>query len=95
VWPRHPSTAGAYRVVVSLPTRLDARNVVFQAGANRRTVRLEPGERHVVWLPVSGLEVPPLTIRTDRADGIDAGTPNTRLVAVRIPSVRYVSRART
>jgi hypothetical protein len=95
VWPKDRSTHGAYRVVVLLPTGLEARNLALQAGATRRTVRLEPGQKRVVRLPVSGLQIPPLTIRTDQADALDAGTPDARLVAVRIPSVKYLSSPKT
>ena len=40
-------------------------------------------------MPAGGHPVPVLNVRTDRADYLDGGTPNARLVAVRIPSISY------
>ena len=78
-WP----AGGTYRVVLALPPSLGARNVTLTSGALTRRVSLEPGESKVVRLPAAG----DLEIRTDRADYVGAGTPNARLVAVRIPSI--------
>jgi len=78
-WP----AGGTYRVVLALPQSLGARNVTLTSGRGTRRVSLEPGESRVVHLPAAG----DLEIRTDRADYVGAGTPNARLVAVRIPSI--------
>jgi hypothetical protein len=94
VWPKRTSGRGAYSVVLALPERFGARNVTLEAGGGRRELRLEPGETRVVSVPVRGYPVPVLNVRTDRADYVDAGTPNARLVAVRILSISYGAKAR-
>jgi hypothetical protein len=83
-----PSNRGVFRVVLSLPTSLSARNVTLRSGSESRRVSLGPGESRVVHIPAEG----DLEIRTDRADYLGAGTPNARLVAVRIPSVFLVEK---
>jgi hypothetical protein len=83
-----PANRGVFRVVLSLPRSLGARNVSLTSGRARRRVSLEPGESRAVRLPAQG----DLEIRTDRADYVSAGTPNARLVAVRIPSVSLVEK---
>jgi hypothetical protein len=83
-----PANRGTFRVVLSLPTSLGARNVSLTSGRARRDVSLEPGESEVIRLPAQG----ELEIRTDRADYVSAGTPNARLVAVRIPSISLVEK---
>jgi hypothetical protein len=91
-WPQAPT--GSYRVVLSLPEGLDARRVTLDAGAMERALTLQPGQTRVVRVPVEGLPTPILSIRTDRADYLGGGTPNARLVAVRIPTISYVSGGR-
>jgi hypothetical protein len=94
VWPTSVLGRGFYRVVLSLPARFNARRVLLEAGGATRDVWVEPGESEVVRIPVRGYPVPLLNIRTDRADYVGGGTPNARLVAVRIPSISYVSKGR-
>ena len=79
----------------SCATRADtrARRVTFESdGSVDRTIRLQPGERTSVRIPVRGYPVPVLRIRTDTADYVGGGTPNARFLAVRIPAISYVSR---
>jgi hypothetical protein len=94
VWPKSRTEHGSYRVVLSLPARFSARQVLLEAGGATRSVRVEAGRSNVVRIPVRGYPVPLLNIRTDRADHVGGGTPNARLVAIRIPSVSYVSKGR-
>ena len=86
-WPARP---GDFRVVLSLPPSLGARNVTLTSGAATRRVSLDPGEARVVQVPGTST----LEIRTDHADYVGAGTPNARLVAVRIPSISFVPKGR-
>jgi hypothetical protein len=88
-WPASASGSGSYRVVLSLPERFGARQVSLETAGASRELRLEPGQTRVVQVPAAGRPVPVLNIRTDRADYLDGGTPNARLVAVRIPSISY------
>ena len=88
-WPQTP--VGSYRVVLSLPEGVGARRLTLEAGSEHRALTLQPGQTRVVRLPVTGVPTHALTIRTDRADYLDAGTPNARLVAVRIPAISYAS----
>jgi hypothetical protein len=81
-----PANSGFFRVVLSIPRSLGARNVTLTSAPTTRTLALGPGESTVVTLPARG----DLEIRTDRADYVAAGTPNARLVAVRIPSISIV-----
>jgi hypothetical protein len=78
-WPAR----GVFRVVLSLPRTLGARKIVLTTGVTSRSVALGPGQTKVVRIPAEGS----LEIRTDRSDYVGAGTPNARLVAVRIPSL--------
>jgi hypothetical protein len=94
VWPTSREGFGSYRVVLSLPARFDARQVTLEAGGARRELTLEPGTPKVVQIPVRGYPVPLLAIRTDHANYVGGGTPNARLVAVRIPAVSYVPERR-
>jgi hypothetical protein len=88
-WPETASGDGSYRVVLALPEDFGARNVTLEAGGLTRELTLEPGQTRIVRVPAEGRPVPVLSIRTDRADYLDGGTPNARLVAVRIPSISY------
>jgi hypothetical protein len=94
-WPDSGSGQGFYRVVLSLPTRFGARQITLETGGVRREMSLEGGQTRVVRLPVRGYPLPLLNVRTDRADYVGAGTSNARLVAVRIPSISYVTKRRT
>jgi hypothetical protein len=91
-WPSRDA-AGVYRLTLELPDGLDARRVKLSAARAKRTLTLHPGERRTVGLPACGSPVPPLQIAVDHADFVDAGTPNARLVAMRIPAI-FFSRAR-
>jgi hypothetical protein len=93
-WPRNHSGRGFYRAVLIVPRGMNARKVTFQLdGGAKRDVWVKQGERKVVRIPVSGFPVPLLWIRTDRADYVGAGTPNARLVAIRIPALSYVAKS--
>jgi hypothetical protein len=85
-----PANRGYFRVALSIPRSLGARNISLTSGGATRRLSLAPGESTVVDLPAQG----DLEIRTDRADYVGAGTPNARLVAVRIPSVSLVEKWR-
>ena len=88
VWGR--PGGGHYRVRIALPDGRGPRTVSFAlAGSTARTVALGPGESVSVELPVRGTIVPPLHIRTDRADFEGAGGPAPRLVAVRVSELSY------
>jgi hypothetical protein len=90
-WPRHASTRGFYRVVLSLPRGLEARTLsVAVDNSHVRAIRLGPGQTKVSWIPVSGSPLPMLEIRSDRGDFVGNGTSNARFVAARIPSLTYV-----
>jgi hypothetical protein len=92
VWPGSRSPRGHYLVVLALPRSLGARQVTFESeGSAKRSIRLGPGDRTSVRIPVRGYPVPVLRISTDQADYVGGGTPNARFLAVRIPSVSYVS----
>jgi hypothetical protein len=87
-WPG--GTRGAYRVTLDLPRNRDSRAVTLAVGGGSgRTIRLRPGERRTLALPAPGRPAPPLRIRTDHADYEGAGTPNARLVGVRIERLSY------
>jgi hypothetical protein len=88
-WPENASGSGFYRVVLSLPNDFGARQVTVEAAGRTHRLRLEPGQTRVVRMPAGGRPVPVLNIRTDRADYLDGGTPNARLVALRIPAISY------
>ena len=92
VWPRNHSGRGHYLVVLALPRGLEARQVRLESdGSADRSIRLKPGDRTSVRIPVRGYPVPVLRIRTDNADYVGGGTPNARFLAVRVPSLSYVS----
>jgi hypothetical protein len=83
---------GRYRVVLSLPKGRAPRRVDVGAGPIRRFAVLRPGRRLTIQIPVSGRPVPPLAIRIDRADFIDAGGTRPRLVAARLEAVDFASK---
>ena len=90
VWPERPSSSGAYRVTVALPAGSRERRVTFTVdGSASRTVQLVGGTSKRVEIPARGYPVPTLRIETNQADSVDAGTPNARVVAVRIPDLSY------
>ena len=90
VWPKRPTSSGAYHVTVALPAGSRERRVTFTVdGAAPRTLVLAGDVSKTVEIPVRGYPVPTLRIKTDQADSLDAGTPNARLVAVRITRLSY------
>ena len=90
VWPERPTSSGAYHVTVALPAGSRERRVTFTAdGATPRTLVVAGDASKTIVIPVRGHPVPTLRIRTDQADSLDAGTPNARLVAIRIPGLSY------
>jgi hypothetical protein len=93
VWPGD-SDRGTYRVRLALPAEHSARTVTLSLeGRVREVVRVRPGESKLVEIPVTGSPVPRLYIATDGADFLGAGTPQTRIVSVRIPLLAYVPTA--
>ena len=90
VWPERPTSSGAYHVTVALPAGSRKRRVTFTVdGAAPRTVVLAGDASRTVEIPARGYPVPTLRIETDQADSLGAGTPNARLVAIRIPDLSY------
>jgi hypothetical protein len=90
VWPKRPTNSGTYHVTVALPAGSRERRVTFTVGgAAPRTLVLAGDASKTVEIPARGYPVPTLRITTDQADSLDAGTPNARLVAVRIPRLSY------
>jgi hypothetical protein len=69
---------------------VNARRVTLETPGSTRTILLHPGERRTLLIPVSGSQTPLLTITSDQANALDAGGPDTRLVALRIPHLSYV-----
>ena len=91
VWPRDEPSAGVYRVELELPEGKRPRTVRLAVdGGAARAVRLTGGERVTVVLPAKGYPIPVLRIRTDQADFLGGGTPNPRVVSVRIPTLEFV-----
>jgi hypothetical protein len=82
--------SGRYRVTLSLPTGRDPRRVDVESGPVRRFATLRPGRRLTVEIPVSVKPVPPLAIRIERADFIDADKPRPRLVGARVEELEFV-----
>jgi hypothetical protein len=90
VWPDRPTSSGVYHVTVALPAGSRERKVTFTVdGGAPRTVELAGDASKTVEIPVRGYPVPTLRIETDQGDSLGAGTPNARLVAVRIPHLSY------
>jgi len=89
-WPRSSSPRGFYRVVLSLPRGFGARTVSLAVrGSEVRAIFLRPGQTKVSWTPVSGSPPPVLEIRSDKGDFVAGGTPNARVVAVRVLSIAF------
>lgn len=92
VWPGDGVTGGDYRVRLELPRGHAARRLtVGLAGGPSRAVALGPGEVVSFELRAGGRPIPPLVIRSDRFDYVDAGTPNPRIVAVRVTTLAYAA----
>jgi len=83
-------SAGSYEVGLSLPRGWAPRSVDLEVGPVRRRVELAADAPLRVDIPVSGGQVPPLAIRIDRADLVDAATPHPRLVGARLTTLRFV-----
>jgi hypothetical protein len=88
-WPAQVS-GGAYRVRLALPEGRKARVVQAEAGPVRRRAVLRPGGLVTLHLPVSGMPLPPLSIRIDRADLMDADSTRPRLVAARVEVLEFL-----
>jgi hypothetical protein len=56
----------------------------------RRFATLRPGRSLTVEIPVTVRPVPPLAIRIDRADFVDAETTRPRLVGARVEALEFV-----
>jgi hypothetical protein len=92
VWPEDPRAGGVYHVTLSLPFGREAREVVFALeGGGRRVVTLAPGRSVSVELPVPGGNgsPAPLRITSERAEFLDARSPNPRLVAFRVDRLGF------
>ena len=92
VWPRDPHADAIYRLAIEVPQGFQARDVELRvAGGAVRRVRVAPGRTAVVELPAAssaGARV--LTLTTIGASFVGGGTPNPRLVALRLRSLEYV-----
>jgi hypothetical protein len=88
-WPAQAS-GGAYRVKLALPEGRQARAVVAEAGPVHRRAVLHPGDSVTLDLPASGTPLPPLAIRIERADLIDAESTRPRLVAARVQRLEFM-----
>jgi hypothetical protein len=97
VWPDAPSTAGTYRVTVSIPYGVPAREIAAEVeGGARRVVRLEPGRSVALALPVGSGQAtpPPLRVTSDRAEFVGRGTANPRLLAFRVDRLAFTPHGR-
>jgi hypothetical protein len=90
VWPSAPA-AGRYVLGLELPAGFAAREFVVTVGAERKVLRLAPGERAELVIPVAPREgtVPPLRIASDGGQVLDGHTANPRIVAVRVLELRF------
>jgi hypothetical protein len=93
VWPK--AAAGWYRVRLELPKGRAPRSVEFEAGPFRHRAKLGSGRPLEIRIPVSGRPIPPLSIRIERADLIDAEAVQPRLVGARITALEFVPRTRS
>ena len=89
VWPQ--AAAGWYRVRLELPKGRAPRSVEFEAGPFRHRAKLGSERPLEIRIPVSGRPLPPLSIRIERADLIDAETIRPRLVGARITALAFIS----
>jgi hypothetical protein len=89
-WPK-TAAGGHYLLTLSLPDGRLARRVDVEAGPVRRQALLRPGASLTLRIPVTGRPLPPLAIRIDRADFVDAETPRPRLVAARVQQLEFVA----
>jgi hypothetical protein len=85
-WPE--AAGGTYRAVVSLPTGLATRDVVFTVGEAERVVRLEPGRSVSVELPARRAS-DGLRIASNRAELLDGATASPRLASFRVERLEY------
>jgi hypothetical protein len=93
VWPK--AAAGWYRVRLELPKGRAPRSVEFEAGPFRHRAELGSKRPLEIRIPVSGRPIPPLSIRIERADLIDAEAVQPRLVGARITALEFVPRTRS
>ena len=92
-WPANAGP-GVYRVVVSLPPGADERDVMVEVeGGASRAVRLAGGESVRVELP-AGDAARTLHITSNRAEILDGGGANPRIVSFRVDRLEYVPGAR-
>jgi hypothetical protein len=90
VWPG-AAAGGRYVVGLELPEGFEAREFAVAVGAEREVLRLAPGERTELVIPVSPGEgnVPPLRILADGGRVLEGRTANPRIVAARVVELRF------
>jgi Dolichyl-phosphate-mannose-protein mannosyltransferase len=90
VWPAAPG-GGRYVVGLALPEGMPAREFTVSVGEETRVLRLEPGERTELVVPVAPGEglVPPLRMQSDGGEIADGRTANPRIVAARVVELRF------
>jgi hypothetical protein len=90
VWPG-ASAGGRYVVGLELPDGFAAREFVVTVGEEQKLLRLAPGERTELVIPVAaGADtVPPLRIAADGGRFLDGRTANPRIVAARVLELRF------
>ena len=52
---------------------------------------MRPGTSQTLRIPAEGQPPRPLVIETDHANVLDGGTPNARLVAIRVPALSFAA----
>lgn len=91
VWPERPGAGGTYRLVLELPRGYEARRVTVSVDRGpTRSIVLEPGQRVVANVPAPGYPVPVLRLTSHRSNFAGGGTPNPRLIGIRVPVLEYV-----
>jgi hypothetical protein len=94
VWPGRRVT-GFYRIELELPTGMRAREIrVAVDGGATKTARVEPGGSATVELRAAGGDhgpLPSLRLMASTGDLVEAGTPNPRVVSVRVRRLEFVS----
>jgi hypothetical protein len=90
VWPG-AAARGRYVVGLELPVGFAAREFVIRVGGEHKVLRLAPGERTELVIPVEpgGGVVPPLRIAADGGRILDGRTANPRIVAARVVELRF------
>ena len=83
--------SGFYRVTLALPAGRAPRRVELECGPVRRRITLAPGTSVTVRIPTSGTPLRELSIRTNRADFVGAGSTRPRLVALRVTRLEFVA----